>query len=246
MTSAKHIYLGARRGTPTPPLPYDAEVEYLESTGSQWIDTGIQGSASLEISCRFKRTDIDSSTSRLVYGAYVTGGSIIGCGGVNSSSHFSWNAISTSQSSSAYADTSWHDSVLSTTVGNKFFKLDGEIVGTTSNTNVSTGTMPIILFGRNPNTSSGTRTLTPCSISTFSINAATTGQLLIDLISVRFTNEHNQSEGAMYDRVSGQLFRNAGTGEFGFGTDIAGRGYKWLGYSPLRFSRSTRLWKEAA
>lgn len=23
------------------PLPYDAELEYLESTGTQWIDTGI-------------------------------------------------------------------------------------------------------------------------------------------------------------------------------------------------------------
>ena len=29
-----------RRGAPTPPVPYDAEVEYLESTGTQCIDTG--------------------------------------------------------------------------------------------------------------------------------------------------------------------------------------------------------------
>ena len=42
---------------------------------------------------------------------------------------------------------------------------------------------------------------------------------LIDLIPVRFTNELGQSEGAMYDRVSGQLFRNAGTGDFIIGPD---------------------------
>ena len=70
--------------------------------------------------------------------------------------------------------------------------------------------------------------------------------LVRDFIPVRFTNESGQSEGAMYDRVSGQLLRNSGTGVFGFGTDIAGGGYKWLGCSPLRFSRFSRLWKEAA
>ena len=40
-----------------------------------------------------------------------------------------------------------------------------------------------------------------------------------DLISVRFTNEQGVSEGAMYDRVSGALFRNAGTGAFTIGPD---------------------------
>ena len=40
-----------------------------------------------------------------------------------------------------------------------------------------------------------------------------------DMISVRFTNEFGQREGAMYDRVSGQLFRNSGTGAFLYGPD---------------------------
>lgn len=40
-----------------------------------------------------------------------------------------------------------------------------------------------------------------------------------DMISVRFTNEQGVSEGAMYDRVSGRLFRNAGTGAFTIGPD---------------------------
>ena len=43
--------------------------------------------------------------------------------------------------------------------------------------------------------------------------------ILGSFIPVRFTNEDGVSEGAMYDRVSGQLYRNAGTGAFVIGPD---------------------------
>lgn len=45
------------------------------------------------------------------------------------------------------------------------------------------------------------------------------GAALIDLIPVRFMNETGQQEGAMYDKVSKQLFRNKGTGSFIIGPD---------------------------
>ena len=40
------------------------------------------------------------------------------------------------------------------------------------------------------------------------------GEKIVDMIPVCFTNENGVSEGAMYDKVSGKLFRNAGTGSF--------------------------------
>ena len=43
--------------------------------------------------------------------------------------------------------------------------------------------------------------------------------ILGSFIPVRFTNEDGVSEGAMYDKVSGQLYRNAGTGAFVIGPD---------------------------
>ena len=43
--------------------------------------------------------------------------------------------------------------------------------------------------------------------------------LVRDFIPVRFTNEKGVTEGAMYDKVSGTLFRNAGTGAFVIGPD---------------------------
>ena len=44
----------------------------------------------------------------------------------------------------------------------------------------------------------------------FSVDNAILGSF----IPVRFTNEDGVSEGAMYDKVSGKLYRNAGTGAF--------------------------------
>lgn len=48
-------------------LPYDAEVEYLESTGTQWIDTGVTASnhAGIEIDC-----------SNVSFGAWLAGGRV--------------------------------------------------------------------------------------------------------------------------------------------------------------------------
>ena len=40
------------------------------------------------------------------------------------------------------------------------------------------------------------------------------------LIAVRFTNENGEMEGAMYDLVSGELFLNQGTGDFIIGPDL--------------------------
>ena len=53
----------------------------------------------------------------------------------------------------------------------------------------------------------------------YSVSFSTYGTNIGDFIPVRFTNELGETEGAMYDRVSGQLFRNAGTGAFVIGPD---------------------------
>ena len=43
----------------------------------------------------------------------------------------------------------------------------------------------------------------------------------MSFIPVRFTNENGVTEGAMFDRVSGELFRNAGSGAFTIGPDAS-------------------------
>ena len=47
------------------------------------------------------------------------------------------------------------------------------------------------------------------------------GEVKIDLIAVRFTNENGKREGGMFDILSGTLYRkNFGTGEFEIGPDL--------------------------
>lgn len=46
------------------------------------------------------------------------------------------------------------------------------------------------------------------------------GEILVDMVPVRFTNENGQREGAMFDIVSNQLFKNMGSGALAIGPDI--------------------------
>ena len=39
-------------------LPYDAEVEYLESTGTQWIDTGVKIEKNDRMDCTFSWKEV--------------------------------------------------------------------------------------------------------------------------------------------------------------------------------------------
>ena len=78
-----------------------------------------------------------------------------------------------------------------------------------------TVTKSLWLFGLNTNTTNPNSF--HCEIGETKIWMDDT--LVRDLQPVRFTNEQGVSEGAMYDRVSGELFRNQGTGTFVIGPD---------------------------
>ena len=232
MTSARQIYLGSRRG---PALPYDAEVEYLESQTcntsesayilfppnysdiggigfyvSSWVSTDYIGANPLGRSNTSEVSNVYSKYSFIAASNYfVVSGSISGNG--------NWGL-----SQKHYGELEWDTRI--TKLGDR-----------------------TLILRKNGSTvfSDERRVTTPFSMSDgayFRINSpqwnnATMARqrirrivmyeydsMVTDMIPVRFTNELGQSEGAMYDRVSGQLFRNSGTGAFGFGTDIAGGG----------------------
>ena len=46
------------------------------------------------------------------------------------------------------------------------------------------------------------------------------GNLVRDYKPIRFTNEDGKNEGALFDVVSGQIFRNEGSDDFGIGPDL--------------------------
>ena len=203
MTSARQIYLGSRRG---PALPYDAEVEYIESTGTQWIDTGYTSNHRDEVVSAIINNHKDITAAQAIFASFGSGTSVRmqlykttgRIGGNYVSFQVPGNKVT-----SVVAD-----------IPNLRFVIDGQVYSS-SGMSAPAMEVPLTVFYRNP------------SIGVFRLYGFTitrSSKLVMDLTPVRFTNEQGVSDGAMYDRVSGQLFRNAGTGVFGFGTDIAGGG----------------------
>ena len=215
-----------RRGAPTPPLPYDAEVEYLESTGTQWIDTGLI--------CDIKRivvVDIYHDYDGLNEHQFIVGGRVITGAG------YYYRASTRSVYGQQYLEVSIllnsssgatipngrskiiiNDDCLVDVNGTKY----GNIVRESRNT---TDTFHLLQYPDLYAFKGFVGRLYGCSISTIE------GDVLIDLIPVRFTNEQSVSEGAMYDRlgVGGMnpdgsprtdgLYRNRGTGALLYGPD---------------------------
>ena len=193
-------------------LPYDAELQWLKSTGAQWIDTNVQARNGLKIS--LKVTSSGSSAS--IYG----GGN--GCG--NAYLQTSFGTTSGKKvfyfgygSYSSYPSTSvnWKSgSTYEIVEDNNQFFVDGVKIGEAGKAEFSS-VHAIALFCYNRGGSKGE--YSKDAIHYFRIEDGS--NVLIDLIPVRFTNENGESEGAMYDKVSEQLFKNKGTGKFILGPD---------------------------
>lgn len=226
--------LCVRNAPPTPPLPYDAEVEYLESTGTQWIDTLYYPNAS-NFGYRAEITYYnDLPATRTIMGtwgpgSWVDGSPCISMGGNYRGSYGGSNknwrcgdgntylnvprirlgekAVVKVINNNDETDGKFHVTISSPLV-NDTVLYDRPYVGTSTQTFVISGI-------RNGN---GAVTEIPhCRF--YHVQLLEFSTVVRDFISVRFTNDQNQNEGAMYDRVSGQLFRNAGTGAFVIGPD---------------------------
>ena len=191
-------------------LPYDAEVEYLESTGTQWIDTEIKPSEDLATYITFSYQKIEknatafgsrsSLTSNDRYWINYDGRFEIGYGG--------WHAIN------MYTDVGVINTIAFNEIvnGNHTFTVNGETHTFDGNPNT---TVNIIIFGR----LEGSMAPILRKMRLYSMSMKRNGVLIRDFIPVRFTNENGDNEGATYDRVSGQLFGNQGTGAFIIGPD---------------------------
>lgn len=187
-------------------LPYDAEVEYIESNGGQYIDTGYfpNNKTRWECTCSPTITSsqfmgcINNGAHRFHFSFYDSG-YIRGCMGLTQTDIMS---------ADSNIRTYWIDSS-EKTVGY-------DTVSVPSNYPGSIPSISIWLFGRNSDNASYIRYT---NFRIYGSKIFDNGVLVRDFIPVRFTNGLGQSEGAMYDKVSKQLFRNQGTGAFLYGKD---------------------------
>ena len=188
----------AKRGAP---LPYDAEVEYLESTGTQFIDTG----------AIIKYSDVAEAVASI-----NNRNSIFGY--VNSSIQQRFNVTGGGNTSYAYFGplntsfgntTTLYDTKYKFSLGDGKFIIDGTIVGTREYTE-DTLYGSLVLYARKFNNKINDYLVGKI----YSFSVIRNGVKILDYIPVRVG-----TVGYMYDRVSGRFFGNAGTGAFIIGPD---------------------------
>lgn len=185
--------------------PYDTEIEYLQSSGTQYIDTGLIPYSTTNIAIDFETLIVTGNTAGFFFGCRASSNSktFDFLQYYSGTLKFRWDYGSTLRDGPAVTS-GLHKA---TTSGNKM-TIDGTTL--TSGTFQST-TLPIYLFALNNN---GSATCHPsCRIYSFKVIRG--GIAVRDFIPVRVGQV-----GYMYDKVTRQLFGNAGTGNFILGNDI--------------------------
>lgn len=226
-------------------LPYDAEVEYLESTGTQWIDTGV-----IVDSNNFVMTALFSkSSSEVLQVAFGAMNALLGYPGIminmNGGFRYGNQQIASSTGTSTNTMHTYVLSYRSLTIDGTTYAATGDVVDTPLE-------YSLYLFGRNNMGSLGNAS----SVKFASFVVQESNILVRDFIPVRRGNV-----GYLYDRVSKRLFGNQGTGDFTLGPDKAAgvsalnggghkrkcvrRSYRRFWRHSVRFSH-TPLWKEVA
>jgi len=186
-------------------LPYDAEVEYLESTGTQYVNTGVLIDTSTDTVEIAFMPHTETSGYQAYYGTDETGN-----GQFSLRKNTNGNNIqvlkNTAVSAGITADEKWHTVKVTP---NKAI-VDGVDIALTQSD--AQYTKSLMLFAR-ITTADTITAYAKCRIASFKIYR--NGTLVRDLIPVR-----KGTVGYLYDRVSGKLFGNAGTGDFVVGPDV--------------------------
>ena len=194
-------------------LPYDAEVEYIESTGEQYIDTGIYAVNNIIVDGSVIPVDYTTTNkTRIIIGTDYTGS---GFSFVIRQPGIERNCLQVMFGGWWTTNPNNNDNSLDAGVVSTFrydregrrFDVNGKIMHTPSPSDFS---QHKILIGKNMNQGFGKFP----SLKTVHIKIHTGDNPVRDFIPVR-----KDGVGYMYDRISGQLFGNAGTGAFVIGPD---------------------------
>ena len=197
---------------PTPPLPYDARIDYLESTGNQYINTGISNetvnSLVFEITCQFNAT-----TSGYNGSGYTT------------SANQAFYALNSNSATGLYAcfshnttnmpkkmsddKTGWHTFRVEISNSITSYYLDNTLIASYSTNAFTIEKFFLFRLATNGTAIQGVKG-SKISKAYLSIN----GVDKFDMFPVR-----KVQVGYMYDKVSGELFGNAGSGSFILGND---------------------------
>lgn len=181
------------------PLPYDAEVEYLRSSGTQWIDTQLKAATYTYIYDGVIR----DNPNEVVFGADSSKALGLWGGQLHVGCCYGKKYYSTTNSPiTGLPDQRNHVILTSSSIN-----VNGVVTNYGGNYFIDT-TNSICLFSDKEGSYK-------FSGKIYSFQIVDAGVILLDFIPVRVGQV-----GYMYDKVSGKLFGNAGTGEFVLGPDV--------------------------
>lgn len=173
------------------------EIEYLQRVGGvdAYIDIPVIARKGVRVEVDFQK---NTTGQNFVFGAYVSNSNCIQC---YTGATAAWR-YGTGYKTINTNDTNRHVAIMD----QDFYSLDGNTFYTFAPSNFNTN-LPITLFGRNSDAAFNGKI--------FYAKITDIDDTLYDLIPVRVG-----TVGYMYDRVSGQLFGNLGTGDFILGPDV--------------------------
>lgn len=198
-----------------PPLPEGVEaVEYIgQSDNQQRIETGIVPPQGSILRCEFQFTKLTDQLN--VIGIYYQGFGFGISGGMFRVDCFEWITLTTD------IDTEWH--VWTIDEINMKASIDGVSMPIRIRHSAFgsdwEGSCGFTLF-RRTRANNGSSDIYCNGARCRSLYIGTSSEALFDGIAVRFVNELGEDEGALYDFVSGNLFRNSGSGKLVFGKDL--------------------------
>lgn len=220
-------------------------IEYIESSGTQYIDTGVKPTTTTKVEAKFALTSSTQEQYPSMFGCQGTGSSGNGC--------FKIRNYLGSNINFQPGDTSINSTV--TTTVNTIYEVSckyGElIVNNTTYTGTSTWTnlnANIYLFGSYNLEDSSVLSTTRTAGSIYYCKIYENNVLIRDFIPVLDDNE----VACLYDLVEGKFYYNKGTGTFSYGTtgtpvvqDVARRIKKaYAGvkstYTPVEYIESSR------
>lgn len=225
-TAIGKAYLGedlvfdASGGGTTPVLPYDAQVEYLQSSGTQYIDTRISPSTNFECEIKAVLTEeqagydtlLGSFTSSSAYGialAFRASKNTLGAKGAGYIQFGNDTPPSLAVSSIA---TPLTEHVYKTSCKNNTIAIDVDgTYASKTHSNTSPSLLSMYMFARHRQ-DTGVGNYAKAKI--YYCKIWNGGNLVFDAIPVRVG-----TTGYMYDNVSGQLLGNSGSGTFILGND---------------------------
>lgn len=221
------------------------QLEYIESTGTQYIDTGIIPDENTNVKVKASYVKIIPSSQ---YDSVV--GSTVADGTANHRFYplgytYSTGKIRQSYGSAQYEQT--FDTAIHTVDFNNADKqvvVDGTVVGSTAYGFVKAETQPsLYLFATNVKRNLNSTPEWYGAVRLYALQIYNNGTLVSDMIPIKDDTGH----GALYDKVTQQIFYNSGTGDFVCGPNkpytriayLESTGTQWIDTGVKRLMRNT-------